>query len=599
MVFQEAVELRHEERDTFLADACAGDSALRSEVDSLIASHDDERPFLDATPIVGAGKVLAAALADVDDGTAPRLSPGTRIGEYEIIERLGVGGMGEVYRAYDTQLDRFVALKILHDAPGGHTNTRILREARAVSALDHPSISTIYAVGNFEGRSYLAMEYVAGRPLNEILPPGGLPPDDVVKFGIQIASALAHAHERGVIHRDLKSANIVVTPQGRAKVLDFGIARRTLTKEGGSRPPTLTDAGTIAGTPAYMAPELLRNQKADPRSDVWALGVLLHEMACGRRPFEGETTFEITSAILRDSAPPLPVTVPAFLQSTISRCLVRDAEVRVQDAADVVRALETRAIDTFRAASSPRHFLKSPFVLVTIALILFVAGLITSAWRFMRADSRYTPDPQAYELYTRGQAELLPLDDKGTAAAAKSFEAAIARDRNFALAWAGLAKASARMALFYAEEPDVPVWQTAAHRAAQRAVQLRPDIAETHEAVAAVYRSAEFNWAAAIDESTRALRLKPTLDQPHAFRASGFFHFGLFDLADSEADAAMALNPRAVTSTGFCRAHRWPLRRGGTALGACANEGGRMESCLRLLLRRSQARGRSDDAETA
>ena len=540
MVFHEAVELRPEERDPFLADACAGDPALRSEVDSLIASHDDERLFLDATPIAGAGKMLAAALADVEDGTVPRLATGARIGEYEVIERLGAGGMGEVYRAHDAKLDRFVALKILHDAPGGHTNARILREARAVSALNHPSICTIYEVGNFEGQPYLAMEYVAGQPLNEILPPDGFSPDEVVKYGTQIADALAHAHERGVIHRDLKSANVVVTPQGRATVLDFGLARRTISGEDGSRPHTLTDIGNMAGTPAYMAPELLRDRKADARSDIWALGVLLHEMACGRRPFEGETPFEVSSAILRDSAPPLPSTVPAFLQSIVSQCLAPDGRDRFQNAADVGRALERKA------ESGPVGGLRSRILTRrNIARLAAVVAVLVFTDR-AGVSREYTRDPEAYALYMRGRAQLEAIDSKSTAAAVEFFKAALERDRNYAPAHAGVAVASAMMGLFFAEEADVPAWQGAAHQAAQKALQLRPEIAETHEALAAVYRATEFNWVAAIDESERALQLNPTLERPHSYRASGFMHLGLFEWAHSEAAAAMKLNPKDV-----------------------------------------------------
>ncbi len=540
MVFQEAVELRPAARDTFLTHACAGDPALRSEVDSLIASHDDERPFLDATPIAGAGKVFAAVLADEEDAV-PRLARGARIGEYEIIERLGAGGMGEVYRAYDAKLDRFVALKILHDGPGGHTNARILREARAVSALDHPNICTIYEVGNFDGRPYLAMEYIAGRPLNEILPPAGFLPDVVVKYGTQIADALAHAHERGVIHRDLKSANVVVTPQGRAKVLDFGLARRTtITGADDSRPHTVTDIGNMAGTPAYMAPELLRDRKADPRSDIWALGVLLHEMACGRRPFEGQTPFEITSAILRDAPPPLPSTVPAFLQSIVSRCLAPDIRDRFQNAADVVRALEMKELPG-RGSALRSHVLTRRNVM-RLAAVVAVLVLTNRAG----VSREYTRDPEAYALYMRGRAQAEANDSKSNAAAVEFFKAAVDHDPNYAPAHAGLAVASAMKGLFFAAEDDVPAWQAAAHQAAQRALQLRPEIAETHEALAAVYRATEFNWVAAIDESGQALALNPMLERPHKYRSSGFMHLGLLDVANSEAAAAMTLNPKDV-----------------------------------------------------
>ena len=218
----------------------------------MLASHDDERPFLEASPVPGAAHVFAAAL-DEGDNRSSEFEPGSRIGQYEVLECLGTGGMGDVYRARDTRLDRFVALKIVHDSATGRSTDRVLREARAASALNHPNICTIYEVGEFEGRPFLAMEYIAGQALSDVIPPDGLRAEDVVTYGVQIADALAHAHEHGVIHRDLKGANVVVTPQGRAKVLDFGLAKRVA---GGGVSPlsgTLTQAGTIAGTPAFMA----------------------------------------------------------------------------------------------------------------------------------------------------------------------------------------------------------------------------------------------------------------------------------------------------------------------------------------------------------
>ena len=339
-LFQQAIDLPADERDGFLTRACSEDADLRSEVLSLLASHDDERPFLEASPVAGAAHLIAAGLDEADEPSA-ELRPGNRIGQYEVRESLGAGGMGQVYRARDTRLDRFVALKIVHDTAGGLSADRVLREARAASALNHPNICTIYEVGEFEGRPFLAMEYIAGQALSGVIPPAGLRAEDVVSYGVQIADALAHAHEHGVIHRDLKGANVVVTPQGRAKVLDFGLAKRVA--GGGAIPQagTLTQTGTIAGTLAFMAPELLRDQRADARSDIWALGVLLYEMASGQRPFLGGTPFEVTSAILKDTPPLLPPSVPAGLQSVIFRCLARDPDDRFQRASDLVAALQS------------------------------------------------------------------------------------------------------------------------------------------------------------------------------------------------------------------------------------------------------------------
>jgi serine/threonine protein kinase len=338
-VFLEAVELNPDEREAFLARACGADTGLRTEVESLLTAHDDVGPFLDEPPVARAAQALSAAF-DESHAVDTLLQPGARIGQYEVIEPLGSGGMGEVYRAHDTKLDRFVALKIVLDSETARTANRVLREARAASALNHPNICTLYEVGEFGGRPYLAMEYIAGQPLSSVIPAEGLGPTDVVKYGVQVADALAHAHEHGVIHRDLKAANVVVTPRGRAKVLDFGIARRLTAVGLRTVTGTLTEAGTISGTLAYIAPERLRDQPADARSDIWALGVLLYEMATGRRPFAGDTTFEVSSAILKDPPPPLPAKVPAHLRAVILECLEREPSNRFQQASDVVAALE-------------------------------------------------------------------------------------------------------------------------------------------------------------------------------------------------------------------------------------------------------------------
>ena len=198
-LFQQAIDLEPDAREAFLAQACGADAELRAEVESLLAAHDDERPFLDA-PVAGAARVLGAAL---DEAKAPAgLTPGTKIGQYEVLEPIGSGGMADVYRARDTRLDRFVALKIVVDTAVGRTADRVLREARAASALNHPNICTLYEAGEFEGQPYLAMEYIAGQPLSALIPSGGFAPPDVVGYGMQMADALAHAHEHGVIHRD-------------------------------------------------------------------------------------------------------------------------------------------------------------------------------------------------------------------------------------------------------------------------------------------------------------------------------------------------------------------------------------------------------------
>lgn len=252
--------------------------------------------------------------------------------------------MGVVYRAFDSRLQRPVAIKAFPDFAGdARAVQRLLHEGRSASALNHPHVCTVYEVGESADAAYLVMEYVEGDPLSALIQAGPLPVDDIVQYGAQIAGAVAHAHVRGVIHRDLKSANVVVTPDGRAKVLDFGIALRQVdqrvTIDGIDDEPT-ADEGRLLGTVAYMAPEALCGMPADARTDIWSLGVVLYEMAAGAVPFRGGTPFEVRARILDQAPPPLPATVPPTLRAIIQRCLQKDPEQRYADATMVRGALE-------------------------------------------------------------------------------------------------------------------------------------------------------------------------------------------------------------------------------------------------------------------
>ena len=297
------------------------------------------------------------------------------LGHYRIEGVLGAGGMGVVYRAFDTKLQRPVAIKLVGDKrPAADAGSQLLREARNACALSHPNVCTIYEVGETDDQSYIVMELVDGRPLRDVIPPDGLPPETVGLYGTQIADALGHAHDRGVIHRDLKSANVMVSSDGRTKVLDFGIAMRlpdqaleTLT----ASQVSLADAGTVGGTLPYIAPEVLAGETPGTHSDVWSLGVLLHELASGRLPFRGDTTFELAAAILHMPPPPLPTRVPATLRAIIQRCLAKEPDVRYRRAGEVSVALEmlksgvlevpTGALRATEPPTGPRSVLVLPF----------------------------------------------------------------------------------------------------------------------------------------------------------------------------------------------------------------------------------------------
>jgi serine/threonine protein kinase len=269
---------------------------------------------------------------------------GQTLGHFRITARLGSGGMGIVYRAHDEKLDRTVAIKVIgrETAITPVDRARIVEEARASSALSHPNICTVYEIGEIDGQAYIAMEYVEGRPLSELIPVNGLPPEVVVRYGAEIADALEHAHVRGVVHRDLKTPNVVISADGRAKVLDFGLARRIPSKvnEAVTRTNDRVAMGPFAGTLPYMPPELLLGQDADERSDIWSFGVTVFEMATGELPFKGRNEFELTAAILRSPPQPLPAQVPPMIRSVIQRCLSKDPAHRYQRAGEARAALE-------------------------------------------------------------------------------------------------------------------------------------------------------------------------------------------------------------------------------------------------------------------
>ena len=279
------------------------------------------------------------------------LAAGTRLGPYEILAPLGAGGMGEVYRAHDSRLGRDVAIKVLppHLAATPELRARFEREARTISQLNHPHICTLHDVGHQDGTDYLVMELLEGETLAHRLEKGPLPIAEVLTLGAQIADALDRAHRAGVVHRDLKPGNVMLTKSG-AKLMDFGLARAAgmagapsaLTESPTvSRP--LTAEGTIVGTFQYMAPEQLEGKEADARSDLWALGCVLYEMATGKRAFEGKSQASLISAIMKDEPRPItelqPLSPPA-LEHAVKRCLAKDADDRWQSARDVMHELE-------------------------------------------------------------------------------------------------------------------------------------------------------------------------------------------------------------------------------------------------------------------
>jgi serine/threonine protein kinase len=371
-VLAEALEQKMEARPAFLDRACSSNPWLRQEVELLLSSDEELRSsFLQSSTL------------------QLNLTPGAKLGDYEVQGLLGSGGMGEVYRARDTRLGREVAIKVL-PAILSHDPDRLRRfeqEARAVAALNHPNILAVFQMGTYEEAPYLVSELLEGNTLREQLVRGPLPLRKTIDFGVQIAHGLAAAHEKGIVHRDLKPENLFVTKDGRVKILDFGLAKLTqppsALKSGASTASGETEPGVVMGTVGYMAPEQVRGQTADPRTDIFAFGAVLYEMLSGRRAFQKPTSVETLNAILNEDPAAIsqlaPATAPA-LQRIVHRCLEKNPEQRFQSASDLAFALEALSDSGSRAAtaavSSRRISRWTAAALVLVALAVAVAVIL-------------------------------------------------------------------------------------------------------------------------------------------------------------------------------------------------------------------------------
>jgi serine/threonine protein kinase len=400
-LYHSALELGSEDRATYLEAACGGDQALRREVESLLASDDRAADFLETSE------------PEVEE-VAPdaRKTAGTRVGSYIIMEFLRAGGMGEVYKARDTRLDRVVAIKFLPAiASDGVALERFHREARAASALNHPRICTVHDVGDHQGRPFIVMEFLEGGSLRDRIAGKPLPIPDLLQITLQVCEGLQAAHAKGIVHRDVKPANISVTAAGGIKILDFGVAKvgwayraeasisdvfsdETATKT--LAPNHLTRPGTLMGTLAYLSPEHARGEEVDSRSDIFSLGAVMYEMATGRLPFHGETSIELVNAILTEH-PNMPsvlnAAVPRSLDRIIAQALAKDRAARYQSVDELARDLTV-------LATSHRD---RP--LVTVCVLALLASLATVIWFVGRPAS--APRPQSFTQLTDNPGEEL------------------------------------------------------------------------------------------------------------------------------------------------------------------------------------------------
>ena len=359
------------------------------------------------------------------------LSPGTRLGPYEILAPIGAGGMGEVYRARDTKLDRDVAIKVLPESVAADPDTlaRFEREAKAVAALSHPNILAIHDFGSHEGTAYAVMELLEGETLNAMLTAGPIPPRQAVDYALQVARGLSAAHEKGIVHRDLKPDNLFVTKDRHVKILDFGLARRVdvISSDGETTNPTVTShtqPGTVIGTMGYMSPEQVRGFPVDHRSDIFSFGAILYELLTGAKAFKKDTGSDTMAAILRDE-PPEPadagIEISPGLDSIVRHCLEKDRDHRFQSVKEIVYALSEGSSLTFpsgvrfveppagkhKAGKRKATRRKALPIIAAAVLVLAVAAVVL--WR------RSPSPPSSDEVAAVRRVAVLPFENIGPA----------------------------------------------------------------------------------------------------------------------------------------------------------------------------------------
>jgi len=393
-IFQAALELDAERRPAFLDEACSDDGALRREVDSLLTADSSGLSYIDGPAFDMAARLLGS---DV-----PELAPRTRIDRYEILSLLGRGGMGEVYLAHDEKLDRKIALKLL---PSDFTTNpdrlhRFQQEARAASALNHPNIITIHEIGEFNGRHFIATEFIEGETLRQRLKQSRLSTSDALGMAIQICSALSAAHRAGIIHRDIKPENIMLRQDGYVKILDFGLAKLRHDDDRGTDTGSDGNAdlssGLVMGTVKYMSPEQARGEQVDARSDIFSLGVVLYEVLTCQAPFGGKTASQIISSLRNGEPLPLKARAPIKpdgLQRIVNKALHKKREMRYQTAEKLLQDLrdvdqQFKSSGIARLINQIKHH-QSAAGLVLALIVLALAGMSFGLFRFFR--SRHVP----------------------------------------------------------------------------------------------------------------------------------------------------------------------------------------------------------------
>jgi hypothetical protein len=384
-LFGEALDLPRERRLAFLEDTCSGQPDLRRRVEALLAENDRRSGFPSGS------SWEAPTLTSEPPPSAGSIGPGSNLGRYSIIEPLGSGGMGVVYRAHDSKLDRIVAIKVL--APGVLVNAtargNFRRESLALARLNHPNIAALYDVGDQDGTDYIVMECVPGQSLRQVLQSGPLSVSQATRVVLQIAEALQEAHEQGVVHRDLKPANVILTPKGSAKVLDFGVAKLLV---GADLAQSVTEAAGLVGTPLYMSPEQALGNSVDMRTDIWSLGVLYYELLTGRPPFQGDGGIAVLHAIVTERPRPvreLRPDAPEEAEAIISKAMQKEPARRYANAAEIaadLSALYVRMTAPVDVVARPA--MRFWQVISAALVVVIVAAGALGWWLYHRAAQR-------------------------------------------------------------------------------------------------------------------------------------------------------------------------------------------------------------------
>jgi eukaryotic-like serine/threonine-protein kinase len=381
-LYHAAILLPDERRATFLDESCGADASLRQEVESLLAREADAQAFLEIPALEAAAKGTRA-LSDLSKTSDDALGLiGETLSHYRIVEKLGGGGMGVVYKAADSRLDRFVALKFLPEEASSDPLAleRFKREARAASALNHPHICTVHDIGEHDGRQFIVMELLEGRTLKYHVAGRSLEVAEIARLGMQIAEALEAAHAKGIVHRDIKPANIFVTARDRVKVLDFGLAKLLAPSSGETTVQESLETRGPVGTLPYMAPEQVLGRAVDERADIYGLGMVLYEMNAGKRPFREDLASHLTDDILHKTPEPpgkMRRDVPSRFDEIILKCLEKDPTKRYQSAQEVRIALEEFATTSTATGSAVRVLSTSSRMWAAMMLgLVLVAGII-------------------------------------------------------------------------------------------------------------------------------------------------------------------------------------------------------------------------------